>query len=195
MKQLLVLAIISAVFLSGCVSQTSEIKSTEKKGEVIEKDTGAMQKQGEVMQKEGNMTEKSGEVMKKETSYTGKLIAGTTTKYLRFNQVDHEKALAEGKVIYFYFYANWCPICAEERPKVLQAFNEMNYPNVIGFEVHFNDNEVTKDDESIARKFGISYQHTTVIHVVGTDKTGKEAFRSLSPISKETIKEKIASLV
>lgn len=180
MKELLVLAVISAVFLSGCVSQTSPT-------------TDIMEKKGEVMEKEGAM--EKGESMQKETSYSGKVIAGTTTKYIRYNQADHDKALAEGKVIYFYFYANWCPICAKERPNILAAFDEMNYPNVVGFEVHFNDNEVTPDDENIARKFGISYQHSTIIHVVGVDKSGKEAFRSLQPMSKEEIKQKIASLI
>jgi len=189
MKELLIFAIISVVFLSGCVSQTSNIgDSMEKKGEV-------MKKEGEVMEKVDEAMEKGETMLEKETPYAGKVIAGTTTKYIRYNKADHDKALDEGKVIYFYFYANWCPICAKERPNILAAFNEMNYPNVVGFEVHFNDNEVTPDDENIARQFGISYQHSTIIHVVGVDKTGKEAFRSLQPISKETIKEKIASLI
>lgn len=190
MKELMVFLVISAVFLSGCVSQPPQTeKAMEKTGEAMGKE-----KTGDVMENKSG-AQKIGEVMQKETAYAGKLIAGTTTKYIRYNKADHQKTLSEGKVIYFYFYANWCPICAQERPKVLQAFNEMNYPNAIGFEVHFNDNEVTKDDEEISRQFGISYQHTTIIHVVGVDKTGKEAFRSLSPISKETIKEKIASLI
>jgi len=186
MKQLAVLSILIAVFLSGCVSQqTAEVQPA--------KQTDPSSTPTEVTQTP--ITEKTVKPQPKETSYAGKVIAGTTTKYIRFNKADYQEALNEGKIIYFYFYANWCPICAKERPFILEAFDELNYPNAIGFEAHFNDNEVTPDDEDISRQLGISYQHTTVIHVVGIDKTGKEAFRSLSPISKETIKEKIASLV
>ncbi|MBI4010141.1 MAG: thioredoxin family protein [Candidatus Aenigmarchaeota archaeon] len=178
MKHLFVLPILVAVFLSGCVSQYQATPPPAEESKQTTQETI----------KESPTTEQ-------QTSYFGKIIAGTTTKYLRFNKADYQKALNEGKVIYFYFYANWCPICAKERPNILAAFNELNYPNAVGFEVHFNDNEVTPDDEDISRQFGISYQHTSIIHVVGVDKTGKEAFRSLQPISKETIKEKIASLV
>ena len=176
MKHLLLL-VLSIVILSGCVSQQAA-------------DTGIQEapKQAGEPQQETSPTVT-------ESSYQGKVISGTTTKYIRYSKADHQKALADGKVIYFYFYANWCPICTKERPSILEAFDEMNYPNAIGFEVHFNDDEVTADDEEISRQFGISYHHTTVIHVVGIDKTGKEAFRSLSPISKEGIKEKIASLL
>ncbi len=187
MKHLLVFSVLVAVFLSGCVGQQTA-KETQMPTETTIPRQVEPTTQPEEIQQETQSTEK-------ETSYVGKIIAGTTTKYIRYNKADHDKALAEGKVIYFYFYANWCPICAKERPNILAAFNEMNYPNAIGFEVHFNDNEVTPDDENISRQFGISYQHSTIIHVVGVDKTGKEAFRSLQPISKETIKEKIASLL
>ena len=183
MKQLLVFLILFSVILSGCVSQYQA--DTQPSSQPTETQIPTPEQPKETIQE----TTPSG------TSYSGKVIAGTATKYLRFNKADYQKALDEGKVIYFYFYANWCPICAKERPNILAAFNELNYPNAIGFEVHFNDNEVTTDDEEISRQFGISYQHTTIIHVVGVDKTGKEAFRSLSPISKETIKEKIASLL
>lgn len=169
-------------FLAGCTAQDTETNVEH------------MQMQPS-SQQEPMQVESSAGTSQISATYKGQVIAGDVTKYIRFNWDDYQKALSEGKVIYFYFYANWCPICREERPKILEAFNEMNYPDVIGFEVHFNDNEVTDDDKKLAREFGISYQHTTVIHVVGVDKTGKEAFRSLSPISKETIKEKIASLV
>ncbi len=177
-----ILSLIATILLSGCTAQnisapSEAIKSTE------------TTQQTETSTKTSTSTEVT------QTDYIGEVIAGTTTKYIRYNKADYDKALTEGKVIYLYFYANWCPICREERPKILATFNEMNYPNAIGFEAHFNDNEVTKDDEELARQLGVSYQHTSVIHVVGIDKTGKEAFRSLSSVSKETIKDRIGELV
>lgn len=183
----LILSLISIVLLSGCATQSIESSSQTPSG--IETTPTETTQQTEITPPTSEITQPS------QTSYKGQVIDGDVTKYIRFNWDDYQKTLSEGKVIYFYFYANWCPICREERPKILDAFSEMSYPDVIGFEVHFNDNEVTEDDKRIAREFGISYQHTTVIHVVGVDKTGKEAFRSFSPVSKQTIKDKIASLV
>jgi len=187
----LILSLISIILLSGCATQnvesSSETPVETKPAETIRQPTESPATPSEITQ--------PSQTTQPITSYKGQVIAGDVTKYIRFNLDDYQKTLSEGKVIYFYFYANWCPICREERPKILEAFSEMNYPNAVGFEVHFNDNEVTEDDKRLAREFGISYQHTTVIHVVGVDKTGKESFRSFSPISKQTIKDRIMSLL
>jgi thiol-disulfide isomerase/thioredoxin len=91
-------------------------------------------------------------------------------------------------VIYLYFYATWCPICAAERPNVLAAFDELSDPRAVGFEVHYKDDQSNAEDAEAARLFGIPYQHTVVI--LAPD--GTEAYRSLEPISKDTIKSEIA---
>lgn len=122
--------------------------------------------------------------------YKGELIAGSKTPYLRYSKEDFDKARSEGKVIYLYFYATWCPICAAERPSIFETFEEIDYGDVIGFEVHFNDPKTTKEDEDLARELGVSYQHTTIIF----DKDGNEAYRSLSKINKNKIKEEISKL-
>jgi thiol-disulfide isomerase/thioredoxin len=158
----IILSLISIVFLSGC--------------------TDASLEQAQPQSEESSATEQT-----VESAYKGQIIAGDTTKYIRFNSDDYQKALSEGKAVYLYFYANWCPICRAERPNILQAFNEMTLEDAVGFEVHYNDNEVTDEEEKISRDFGISYQHTTVI----LNTAGKESFRSLSPISKDMIKVEI----
>ncbi len=120
--------------------------------------------------------------------YTGEMIAGATTPYLRYNEADFNKASGDGKTIYLYFYANWCPICNADRPKILAAFNELDNANAIGFEVHFNDDKTTDEDRAAARTFGVSYQHTTII----LNKNGDVRERLLTPISKDEIKTKLA---
>lgn len=185
----IILLLISAVFLSGCIEQSIGTTGSPESKQIQPPSAESLPPTEQIPSELPTPTETPS------VSPRGQIIAGGVAKYVRFNWDDYQKALSEGKVIYFYFYANWCPICREERPKILEAFNEMSYHDVVGFEVHFNDDEVTEDDKRIAKEFGISYQHTTIIHVVGFDKTGKEAFRSFSPISKETIKQKIASLL
>ena len=167
--KLLLLTIMFAIILSGCVAQynTDIANQPTETPEEIE--------------------QPQAETQVSSTSHQGEVIAGETTKYIRYSKSDYEKALAEDKAVYLYFYANWCPICRAERPSILQAFNEMNAEDAIGFEVHYNDNEVTNDDKTITKGFGISYQHTTII----LDKDGNEVFRSLSPISKDMIKVEI----
>ena len=53
-------------------------------------------------------------MMDDKTSYSGKVLAGSSAPLLDFNQSDYQKAFTSGKTVFLYFYANWCPICAEE---------------------------------------------------------------------------------
>ena len=102
------------------------------------------------------------------TTYSGAILAGTSAPLLDFNQQDFAAAQQSDKIIVLYFYANWCPICRAEFPKMQAAFNELTTDEVIGFRVNFNDNETDKDEEALARQHGVAYQHTKVIVKNGT---------------------------
>ena len=115
---------------------------------------------------DSNMTKKDeGTMQDKETSFMGKgiVLAGTKTPFIDFNKEDYDKALSDGKVVFLYFYANWCPICRAEEPKAREAFNELNKENVVGFRVNYKDSETDKNEEDLAKQFGITYQHTKII--------------------------------
>jgi len=121
-----------------------------------------MVKEGEKMMDEGEaMTE--GENMAMADSYEGELLAGDKNPLLSFTKTDYEKAIASDKLVIIYFYANWCPICRAEFPKMESAFDKLTTDNVIGFRVNFNDNETDADEKALASEFGVAYQHTKVI--------------------------------
>ena len=56
--------------------------------------------------------------------------------------------------------------------------------------MHYNDDETNHDDEEMAKKFGITYQHTKVI----LDKKGNVALKSLEVFSKDKIINEISKL-
>ena len=95
-------------------------------------------------------------------SFSGTVLAGSSSPLLEFNQADYNKALASDKLVMLYFYANWCPICKAEFPKMQQAFNQLSGSDVVGFRVSFNDTETTEQEEALAKQFGVAYQHTKV---------------------------------
>ena len=78
-------------------------------------------------------TEKIVKLPEKIDGYSGKVLAGNKSFLLDFNKADYEKALVSGKLIVIYFYANWCPICKNEVPKLYSAFNELDSDKVMGF--------------------------------------------------------------
>ena len=111
--------------------------------------------------------------------------------YFRFDKTHYEKSLQEGKIIFLDFHANWCPICASEKPKILAAFNELDNENVVGYEVHFNDDETTSDDVGMAKKYGIVNQYTKVI----IDKNDNIALKTLEILDKNRIINEINKVV
>lgn len=96
-------------------------------------------------------------------AYMGeRLDNGGGAVVLDFNRADYEKALAGDKLVVLYFYANWCPICRAEFPKMIDAFDSFDSSEVIGFRVNFNDNDTDDFEVQLAREFGVAYQHTKV---------------------------------
>lgn len=143
------------VMTDGKVIRKDGTTFTLKEGESIWMD-GTFMKAGEMMngKDEGKMMD---------SSYKGKVLAGTTSKYLEFNKEDYDKALKDNKKILLYFYANWCPICKKEQPNTFAAFNEVNDHDLIGFRVNYRDSDTDADEEALAKEFGVSYQHTKII--------------------------------
>ena len=169
--RLYAILLVFSVLLAGCVGQTQDL-----------------------------MVEKPDEngMMEKDISTTEGIAAGENMmelqplakNYYRYDKAAYQQALSEGNVVFLDFHANWCPICNAEKPGILQAFNELDYPNAIGFQVHYNDDQTNDDDRAIAREFGITYQHTKVLI-----KDGSVALKSLEQFDKERVKNEIGKLV
>ncbi len=146
-------------------------RTVQKQDEVMKKEEAAvMMKKGDESMKK----EESGTMMDKKTdgvvmmNYTGSVLAGTKAKLIDFNKTDYDQALSSGQLVVLYFYANWCPLCKAEFPKMQATFNELDTDGVIGFRVNYNDNETDEYEKDLARQFGVAYQHTKVFLKNGT---------------------------
>lgn len=99
----------------------------------------------------------------------GSVISGSSSPFVEFTQVGYKKALADGKIIFLNFYANWCPVCRAEAPIIDSGFDSLNNDKIVGFRVNFKDSETDEDEKKLASEFNIPYQHTKIFLVNGQE--------------------------
>lgn len=82
-----------------------------------------------------------------------------------------EKAIrnSEAEKIVLFFYADWCPTCrpidAEFKERMTEFPKELQI-----YRINYNDSETDGEDRDLAKKYGVTYQHT----FVQIDKDGNE---------------------
>ncbi len=134
----------------------------------------ALLKKGEIkIEKQPLPNESSMEKKTLEVPYAGAVLAGTSAKLLDFVKADYDEVIKSDKLVALYFYANSCPVCKEEFPKMQEVFAGLTSDKVIGFRVNYNDNETDDAERALAREFGVAYQHTKVLI-----KNGKRILKS-----------------
>lgn len=105
-------------------------------------------------------------MMKKETS-TNKNektvnLAQTAeaSRYVVYTSSDKFAKNADKKRVLF-FYANWCPTCIPADANFKENASKIPQ-DVIVLRVNYNDPETNSKDKALAKKYGITYQHTFV---------------------------------
>jgi len=159
----LTVMMLSAFFIAGCAPQKNQATDILTNQNISADE--AMANKDEAMTED--KSDATMEDDNKPAGFSGTILAGTSAPLIDFNQADYQKALDSGKIVLLYFYANWCPICREEVPKMESAFNQLTTDQVVGFRVNFNDNQTDDNEKSLARQFGVAYQHTKVILQAG----------------------------
>jgi len=161
MKNPIIIAVIVVVVaVLGIGAFTLSRKSSEP-DLMIKKDEAMVPAEGAVkapidgmMKKEDPMMEKADDKM-------------MSSRYVEYSKTAFDKVTSARRVL--FFYASWCPTC---RPADANfRANETKIPeDVTLIRVNYNDPETDQEEKDLAKKYGISYQHT----YVQIDGTGKE---------------------
>ncbi len=182
--------LLSVVLVAGCTNgaqptggQTLPDGSVQKADGTVVKPDGTMIKpDGTIVKPDGTMVLPDGTMILPEPS--GPDNGGTDAQldafdntglemiarnYYRFDPAAFQQAKDKGYAVFLDFHANWCPICNAEKPHILAAFNDLPYQDVIGFEVHYNDDKTQAFDTAAAQEYQVPYQHTKVL--LGKDGT------------------------
>lgn len=187
------LALVGASFYlfaapSDAYQKDSQSQMSEDAAEASTAQSVVSSESGGDVEKGDAMIEKDQGAVEKDSGYSGEIISGSATPYLRYNKADFDKARSEGRGIYIYFYATWCPLCQAERPNIISTFNSIDVKDAVGFEAHWGDGQNTKEDDNAARDYGVSSQHTHIF--VGGD--GKVIDKKIGKLADGELGSKLA---
>jgi len=81
------------------------------------------------------------------------------SRYVEYSKTAFDQAANTRRVM--YFYATWCPSCKAANADFLSN-SEMIPEDVIVIRTNYNDSDTDQNEKDLARKYGITYQHTFV---------------------------------
>lgn len=130
------------------------------------------------------------QVLASSLGLTGPALSGNKSVFVDLVRNDYEMISKTDKIVFVYFYTNWCKSCQKEQADIANGFNELASDKVVGFRSNYKDGETQDYDDKLAASLNISYQGTKVIL-----KNGKEVFRSQEVWNKETFLKEIGKFL
>lgn len=113
----------------------------------IMEEAGVMEKTDEAMVEDDKMEKTEDKMMDKHGEYVsyGAGVLENTSKNRRV----------------LFFYANWCPTCRPADASFEQ--NESKIPSDVSvIRVNYKDTETDQSETDLAKKYGVTYQHTFI---------------------------------
>lgn len=154
---------LAAVVLGGVgVYALANKNAAMKEAETVQK-SDSMVKETVVMQKDPSPMVKTEDVMmKKDEVKMGEpkdAMMEKSGKYIPFSSEVLASAASSRRVL--FFYANWCPLCKPADESFTKNVSKIP-ADVTLIRVNYNDSDTDQAEKDLAKKYGITYQHTFV---------------------------------
>ncbi len=161
---IVIFAIVAVVAVLGFGAYTFSQNSSPSDS-MMQKDDSAMEGKDEMVKTDDAMMQKDEAVMEKDD----KMMEGkmSDSRYVEYSKAALDNASSNRRVL--FFYASWCPTC-KPTDADLKANSSKIPSNVTVIKVNYNDTETDQEEKDLAKKYGITYQHT----FVQIDGQGKE---------------------
>lgn len=147
-------AVILVVVGGGLLMSSQQPKQSEDTKMIDDKDV--------MMQKDSSTDSGQKAVMEKTTD-----MQKSSDRYVEYSKELLEGSASNRRVL--FFYASWCPSCKPSDAD-LKANSSKIPQDVTVIRVNYNDPETDQEEKNLAKKYGITYQHT----FVQIDGQGKE---------------------
>ena len=87
------------------------------------------------------------------------MIDKSSSRYVEYSKTSLDQAVNKRRVL--YFYATWCPSCKIANEDFTDNPNKIP-EDVIVIRTNYNDPNTDAEEKDLAKKYGITYQHTFV---------------------------------
>lgn len=87
-------------------------------------------------------------------------VEAGSEKYVVFTENAYAENSSKRRVL--FFYANWCSTCQPAQQDILGGLDQLPDDAVV-LRVNYNDSDADSVERELARKYGVTYQHTFVL--------------------------------
>lgn len=91
----------------------------------------------------------------------------TNSRYAEYSKSAYDQSSNKRRVL--YFYASWCPICRPTDAEFMENTGKIP-ADVVVLRVNYNDPDTDQEEENLAKRYAVTYQHT----FMQVDANGKE---------------------
>jgi len=81
------------------------------------------------------------------------------SRYVEYDKLNFDSASNNRRVL--FFYASWCPTCKPADASFTKNVTKIP-EDVTLIRVNYNDTDTDQEEKDLAKKYGITYQHTFV---------------------------------
>lgn len=151
-KTILIIVIIIFISIAAFAGFT-QLNNSKTSDSMMDKNAQSMEDESEIS--EDKMMKEDSSMMNSDSGYV------EYSKGVFDNSSDKRRVL--------FFYANWCPTCRPTDANFRENTNKLPEDLVL-IRVNYNDTETDQEEKDLAKKYGVTYQHT----FVQIDGSGKE---------------------
>lgn len=152
---IVILAVVVVLGIGAYTLSQNSSKSTS----MMKNDEAVMAKDPSANSGQEAVMEKTDGAMMKENDSSMKDDKMATSRYVQYSKPALDSASSARRVL--FFYANWCPSCKPANAD-FEANSSKIPTDLTVIRVNYNDTETDKEEKDLAKKYGITYQHTYV---------------------------------
>lgn len=104
-------------------------------------------------------SQQANEVVMEKKDESEVMVDKSESRYVKYSKERLDGAVNMRRVL--YFYASWCPTCRPADANLKENGNKIP-EDVTVIRVNYNDPETDEEEKELAKKYGITYQHTFV---------------------------------